>query len=91
MLSLKSVFPQAAIATEIVDKLNLLYQMSRDGDSEVIMKNKVNSIVLMDYAKKLNCERKIKEIIPSNSFVPASAGLLITSYIINDIVGDLIV
>lgn len=32
---------------------------------------------------------KIKEIIPSNSFVPASAGLLITSYIINDIVGDL--
>ena len=33
--------------------------------------------------------RKIKEVIPSNSFVPASAGLLITSYIINDIVGDL--
>ena len=27
------------------------------------MKNKVNSIVLMDYAKKLNCEKKIKEII----------------------------
>lgn len=26
--------------------------------------------------------------IPSNSFVPATAGLLITSYIINDIVGD---
>ena len=30
---------------------------------KMIMKNKVNSIVLMDYAKKLNCEKKIKEII----------------------------
>lgn len=29
------------------------------------------------------------KVIPSNSFVPATAGLLITSYIINDIVGDL--
>ena len=31
---------------------------------------------------------KVEKIIPSNSFVPATAGLLITSYIINDIVGD---
>ena len=31
---------------------------------------------------------KIDKTIPSNSFVPATAGLLITSYIINDIVGD---
>lgn len=30
---------------------------------KMIMKNKVNSIVLMDYAKKLNCEKKIKEIV----------------------------
>lgn len=29
------------------------------------------------------------KVIPSNSFVPATAGLLITSFIINDIVGDL--
>ena len=31
---------------------------------------------------------KIKNIIPSNSFVPATAGLLCASYVINDIVGD---
>ena len=31
---------------------------------------------------------KIVKSIPSNSFVPASAGLLLTSYVINDIVGD---
>ncbi len=30
---------------------------------------------------------KIIKDIPSNSFVPASAGLLLTSYVINDIVG----
>lgn len=31
---------------------------------------------------------KVKDIIPSNSFVPAIAGLLCASFIINDIVGD---
>lgn len=31
---------------------------------------------------------KIDKDIPSNSFVPACAGLLLTSYVINDIVGD---
>ena len=31
---------------------------------------------------------KIDKVIPSNSFVPATAGLLLTSYIINDIVGE---
>jgi len=31
---------------------------------------------------------KIDKTIPSNSFVPATAGLLLTSYIINDIVGE---
>ena len=46
--------------------------------------------------KKLTvvCSREIPikksiKTIPSNSFVPATAGLYITSYIINDIVGDL--
>ena len=32
---------------------------------------------------------KIGEFIPSNSFVPATAGLLCASYIIKDIVGDI--
>ena len=31
---------------------------------------------------------KVNDIIPSNSFVPATAGLLCASFIINDIVGD---
>lgn len=31
---------------------------------------------------------KVTDIIPSNSFVPATAGLLCASYVINDIVGD---
>ena len=31
---------------------------------------------------------KVKDTIPSNSFVPATAGLLCASYVINDIVGD---
>ena len=31
---------------------------------------------------------KVKNTIPSNSFVPATAGLLCASFIINDIVGD---
>ena len=31
---------------------------------------------------------KIDKNIPSNSFVPATAGLLLTSYVINDIVGE---
>lgn len=31
---------------------------------------------------------KVKDTIPSNSFVPATSGLLCASYIINDIVGD---
>lgn len=33
--------------------------------------------------------RKIKNIIPSNAFVPGCAGLMCASYVINDIVGDL--
>ncbi len=32
---------------------------------------------------------KTSKVIASNSFVPATAGLLLTSYVINDIVGDI--
>jgi tRNA A37 threonylcarbamoyladenosine dehydratase len=31
---------------------------------------------------------KVKDVVPSNSFAPAVAGLLCSSYVINDIVGD---
>jgi len=34
---------------------------------------------------------KVSNVIPSNSFVPATAGLLCASFIINDIVGDVYV
>lgn len=33
--------------------------------------------------------KQIKKYVPSNSFVPATAGLLCASFVINDIVGDL--
>lgn len=33
---------------------------------------------------------KINKTIPSNSFVPATSGLLCASYVINDIVGDIV-
>lgn len=58
--------------------------------------------ILRKYVKEEHINKKIKvvaskekpiktnsKIIGSNSFVPASAGILLTSYIINDIVGEL--
>ena len=33
--------------------------------------------------------KKSSKTIASNSFVPGTAGLLLTSYVINDIVGDI--
>ena len=39
--------------------------------------------------RKLIITKIEDNIIGSNSFVPATAGLLCASYIINDIVGDL--
>lgn len=39
-------------------------------------------------SSELPIKKRVKTI-PSNSFVPATAGLLITSYIINDIVGEI--
>ena len=47
------------------------------------IKNKI-TVICSDEPIKV---KKTKEI-PSNSFVPATAGLLCASYIINDIVGD---
>ena len=31
---------------------------------------------------------KVNKVIPSNSYVPATAGILCASYVINDIIGD---
>lgn len=55
---------------------------------KMIKDEKINNkimVVCSDEEPKV----KIDKIIPSNSFVPATAGLLCASYVINDIVGDL--
>lgn len=56
-----------------------------------IMRKKLNNIGIKHVTVVSSTEEpytKIDKTIPSNSFVPATAGLLLTSYIINDIVGD---
>lgn len=56
-----------------------------------IMRKRLNEIGIKHVTVVSSDEEaytKIKDAIPSNSFVPSSAGLLITSYIINDIIGD---
>lgn len=55
-----------------------------------IMRKRLNSIGIRHVNVVSSDEEaytKIIKDIPSNSFVPASAGLLLTSYVINDIVG----
>lgn len=55
---------------------------------KMIKDEKINGkvmVVCSDEAAKV----KIDKDIPSNSFVPATSGLLCASYIINDIVGDI--
>lgn len=68
-----------------------IYKTSYDPLAKIIRSNcrKMGIKKLTVVCSREKPIRKIKEIIPSNSFVPSSAGLLITSYIINDIVGDL--
>lgn len=56
-----------------------------------IMRKKLNNIGIKHVMVVSSSEEpftKINKNIPSNSFVPGTAGLLLTSYIINDIVGD---
>ena len=56
-----------------------------------VMRKRLNSIGIKHVMVVSSDEEpytKIIKNIPSNSFVPATAGLLLTSYVINDIVGD---
>ena len=53
-----------------------------------IVKNEIIKGKIMVVCSDEEPFTKIKNIIPSNSFVPATAGLLCASYVINDIVGD---
>lgn len=68
-----------------------IYKTSYDPLAKIIRSNcrKMGIKKLTVVCSREKKVREIKGVIPSNSFVPASAGLLITSYIINDIVGDL--
>ena len=57
-----------------------------------IIRSKLRKMGIKKLTVVSSCERPIKKsikTIPSNSYVPSVAGILITSYIINDIVGDL--
>ena len=55
---------------------------------KMVKDEKINgkvTVVCSDEKSKV----KINKEIPSNSFVPATAGLLCASFVINDIVGDI--
>lgn len=54
---------------------------------KMIKSEKINGKVMVVCSDEVGYTN-VKDIIPSNSFVPATAGLLCASYIINDIVGD---
>lgn len=54
---------------------------------KMVNNEKINGKVMVVCSDEVGYT-KVKDIIPSNSFVPATAGLLCASYIINDIVGD---
>lgn len=57
-----------------------------------IIRKKCRQLGIKKQMVVCSTEKSIKNninVIPSNSFVPATAGLLMTSYIINDVVGDL--
>ena len=74
-------------------KLNLvdIHKTSYDPLAKVIRK-KCRELGIKKQMVVCSTEKPIKDsitTIPSCSFVPATAGLLMTSYIINDIVGDL--
>ena len=51
-----------------------------------IRDNKINKKVMVLSSSEV--PKKVGTVISSNSFVPASAGLIITSYIINDIIKE---
>lgn len=71
-------------------KIMDIYKTNYDPLAKVIRK-KCRDLGIKKQMVVCSCEKGILDnidIIPSNSFVPATAGLLMTSYIINDIVGD---
>ena len=55
---------------------------------KMVKDERINGKVMVVCSDEVGIKKSIDKI-PSNAFVPATAGLLCASYIINDIVGDL--
>ncbi len=72
---------------EIIDIRKTSYDPLAKKIRKFIIDNKINKKIPVVCSTE--SPRKISQPVGSNSFVPATAGLLCTSYIINDIVGDL--
>ena len=73
---------------KIIDIRKTSYDPIAKKIRKMVKDEKINGkvmVVCSDEESKV----KIDKEIPSNSFVPATAGLLCASYVINDIVGDL--
>ena len=72
-------------------KITDIYKTSYDPLAKII-RSKIKKMGIKKLMVVSSTECPIKKsikTIPSNSYVPSVAGILITSYIINDIVGDL--
>lgn len=54
---------------------------------KMVNEKKIKDKIMVVYSKE-KPRKNNSNIIGSNSFVPASAGLILTSYVINDIIGD---
>ena len=72
---------------EIIDIRKTSYDPIAKQIRKMVKEEKLNGKIMTVCSKeKIN---KTSKIIASNSFVPATAGLLLTSYVINNIVGDI--
>lgn len=72
---------------EIIDIRKTSYDPIAKIIRKMVKDEKLKGKIMTVCSKEV--KKKNSKTIASNSFVPATAGLLLTSYIINDIVGDL--
>ena len=72
---------------EIIDIRKTSYDKIAKLIRKMVKEEKLNGKIMTVCSKERIM--KTSKTIASNSFVPATAGLLLTSYVINDIVGDI--
>jgi tRNA A37 threonylcarbamoyladenosine dehydratase len=72
---------------EIIDIRKTSYDPIAKIIRKMVKDEKLKGKIMTVCSRETN--KKSSKIIASNSFVPATAGLLLTSYVINDIVGDI--